>query len=183
MNRSVLGRITGAGLAAALGLVGTMTLSSGLGGASGPATSRHVLLISIDGFHQSDLVQCEANNECPNLAMLAGHGTTYTNAMTSEPSDSAPGTMALATGSDPKLTGVYYDDSYDRTMFTPAAQTGTGTQTCTSTPGAETMYAENVDVNAPTASNPNGTRTILGETLDPTQFPYAKQNGVCSPVA
>jgi hypothetical protein len=160
-----------------------MTLSSGLGGASGPATSRHVLLISIDGFHQSDLVQCEANNECPNLAMLAGHGTTYTNAMTSEPSDSAPGTMALATGSDPKLTGVYYDDSYDRTMFTPAAQTGTGTQTCTSTPGAETMYAENVDVNAPTASNPNGTRTILGETLDPTQFPYAKQNGVCSPVA
>jgi hypothetical protein len=103
--------------------------------------------------------------------------------MTSEPSDSAPGTMGIFTGADPKLTGVYYDDSYDRTMFTPAAQTSTGTQDCTGTPGAETMYAENVDTNAPTFSNPNGTRTILGETLDPTQFPDALQNGTCSPVA
>src|SRR6267143_4691173 len=26
---------------------------------------------------------------------------------------------ALTTGATPKLSGVYYDDSYDRTMFTP----------------------------------------------------------------
>jgi hypothetical protein len=160
-----------------------MALSGGFaGGAPAKGPSQHVLLISIDGFHQSDLTQCEANNECPNLASLAGYGTTYTEANTSEPSDSAPGTMGLLTGADPKLTGVYYDDSYDRTMFPPAAQTSTGTQNCSGTPGAETMFAENVDVNAPTFSNPNGTRTILGETLDPTQFPYSMQNGTCSPV-
>ena len=57
---------------------------------------------------------------------------------TSEPSDSAPGTMALLTGGDPKLTGVYYDDSYDRTMYTPAAQTSTGDPELHGPPGAET---------------------------------------------
>jgi len=59
------------------------------------------------------------------LASLAHYGTTYTDAHTSEPSDSAPGLMALATGGDPKLTGVYYDDSYDRTIYAPPAQTAT----------------------------------------------------------
>jgi hypothetical protein len=144
---------------------------------------QHVLLISIDGMHASDLTQCEANGDCPNLAMLAGDGTTYTHAMTSEPSDSAPGTMALLTGGDPKLTGVYYDDSYDRTMYQPAAQTTTSTQNCFGPAGAETMLAENVDTNAPSTANGQvGTRTILNETVDPTQLPYALQNGMCEPV-
>jgi hypothetical protein len=142
-----------------------------------------VLLISIDGFHNFDLAQCVAHGSCPNLAVLADHGTSYTNAKTSEPSDSAPGLMGLVTGGDPKLTGVYYDDSYDRTMFPPAAQTASGTQDCSGPPGAETMFAENVDVDAPTAANPNGTRPIMGARLDPTQFPYLVQNRVCSPVA
>jgi hypothetical protein len=144
---------------------------------------QHVLLISIDGLHASDLAQCEANGDCPNLAALAGDGTTYTRAMTSEPSDSAPGTMALLTGADPKLSGVYYDDSYDRTMYQPAAQTATSTQDCTGPAGAETMLAENVDTNAPsTANSQTGTRTVLNETVDPTQLPYALQNGKCQPV-
>ena len=182
MKRRVFSRVAGVGVAAALGFVGAVMVPSGLVNAGSSAPSKHVLLVSVDGLHASDLSQCEANGECPNLASLAGFGTTYSHAMTSEPSDSAPGTMGLATGADPKLTGVYYDDSYDRTMFTPAAQTSTDTQDCTGTPGTETMYAENVDVNAPTSSNPNGTRTIMNASLDPTQFPYSFQNGVCSPV-
>src|SRR5262249_1053328 len=117
------------------------------------------------------------------LAMLAGFGTTYLNAHASQPSDSAPGLMALATGGDPKLTGVYYDTSYDRTMFTPAAQTPTGTQNCSGTPGTVTGYFENVDALAPTFSNPVGNRPIIGATLDPKQYPYAIQNGKCLPVA
>ena len=91
--------------------------------------------------------------------------------------------MALLTGGDPKLTGVYYDDSYDRTMYTPAAQTPGGTQDCSGPAGAETQFAENVDAQAPTYSNPNGNRPIIGASLDPTQFPYLKQNGKCQPVA
>lgn len=149
-----------------------------------PSTAKHVLLISVDGLHASDLTKCEAAGLCPNLAMLAGDGTTYTDAHTSMPSDSAPGLMALVTGGSPKLTGVYYDDSYDRTMFAPAAQTSTSTQNCSGTPGAETMLAENVDTNAPsTANSQTGTRTILGETVDPTQLPYQLQGGQCVPVA
>ncbi|HZU80159.1 MAG TPA: alkaline phosphatase family protein [Acidimicrobiales bacterium] len=151
-------------------------------GATPPGTSRHVLLISVDGLHASDLAQCEAHGECPNLAALAGYGTTYAQARTSEPSDSAPGLMALVTGGDPKLTGVYYDDSYDRTMYPPAAQTATGTQDCSGAPGTETQYAENIDAQAPTFSNPNGTRPIMGATIDPTQLPYAKQGSKCTPV-
>jgi hypothetical protein len=184
MQRAVLRRAFAAGAASILGLIGVMSLSGGLaGGAPAKGPSQHVLLISIDGFHQSDLTQCVANNECPNLASLEGYGTSYTNARTSEPSDSAPGTMALLTGASPKLSGVYYDDSYDRTMYKPAAQETSGTQNCTGPAGAETMFAENVDVGAPTASVPTGTRPILNAHLDPTQYPYKKQSGKCSPVA
>jgi hypothetical protein len=90
--------------------------------------------------------------------------------------------MALLTGGDPRLTGVYYDDSYDRTMYTPAAQEASGIQNCTGPAGAATMFAENVDVGAPTANNQSGRRPIMNAQLDPTQFPYAVQNGKCQPV-
>ncbi|MBV9662211.1 MAG: alkaline phosphatase family protein [Acidimicrobiales bacterium] len=161
----------------------------GIAGATPASTTKHVLLISVDGLHASDLATCEANaaagrpGGCSNLAGLAGYGTTYTNAITSKPSDSAPGTMALLTGGDPRLTGVYYDDSYDRTMYAPAAQTATGIQDCSGPAGAETQFAENVDTGAPTFSNPNGTRPIMNASLDPAQFPYAKVNGKCQPVS
>jgi hypothetical protein len=91
--------------------------------------------------------------------------------------------MALVTGGDPKLTGVYYDTSYDRTLYTPAAQTPTGTQNCTGAPGTVTGYYENVDAQAPTFSNPNGTRPVVGATLDPTQYSYGKRHGRCVPIA
>jgi Type I phosphodiesterase / nucleotide pyrophosphatase len=173
-----------AGVLGAVAIAGT--LASGVvpktAGAEGRAHSRHVLLISVDGLHQYDLATCEANGTCPHLAALAGMGTTYTNAVTSEPSDSAPGLMALVTGGDPKLTGVYYDDAYDRTMYTPPAQTKTGTQDCSGPAGSETQLFENVDNGAPTFSNPNGYRPVVGDTIDPAQLPYQIQNGKCTPV-
>ncbi len=144
--------------------------------------SQHVLLLSIDGFHASDLATCEAENLCPNLASLASFGTTYTDAHTSEPSDSAPGLMALVTGGDPKLTGVYYDASYDRTVYAPPAQTPSLSQNCSGPPGYMAGYYENVDTGAPTYYNPNGRRTIIGESVDPDQLPYEWQGGKCRPV-
>jgi hypothetical protein len=156
------------------------------GGSAGAAAwhgaSKHVLLISIDGFHASDLATCEAQGLCPNLASLAHYGTTYADAHTSEPSDSAPGLMALATGGDPRLTGVYYDDSYDRTTFTPPAQTSTLSQNCTGPAGSEAPYFENVDTGAPTFFNPNGIRPIIGPTVDPAQLIRLKQRGKCRPL-
>jgi hypothetical protein len=170
--------LTAAGAMASIGISATSA-----GADQQHSRARHVLLISVDGMHNSDLGQCEATGSCPNLARLAGAGTTYTNTKASEPSDSAPGLMALVTGGDPKLTGVYYDDAYDRTLYQAAAQTPTGTQNCTGPAGTETQYFENTDVNAPTFANGEvGKRTIMNESLDPTQFAYGIQNGVCSPV-
>ena len=80
---------------------------------------RHVLLLSIDGLHALDLTTCAPSGGCPNLAALSHYGVTYTNARTTTPSDSFPGLLAQLTGGTPKTTGVYYDDSYDRTLFSP----------------------------------------------------------------
>src|SRR5262249_21670885 len=60
---------------------------------------------------------------------------------------SFPGTLAYLTGAHPATTGVYYDDSYDRTLFPPGttkAQIVAGTVK----PGTETQYAENLDYNS-----------------------------------
>jgi hypothetical protein len=159
-----------------------VTVPSGFAGAAPAKPSKHVLLISVDGLHASDLATCVSQGLCPNLKSLAGFGSTYTKAHTSEPSDSAPGLMALVTGGDPKLTGVYYDDSYDRTVYAPPAQTASGTQNCSGPAGNEAAYFENVDTQAPTFSNPNGNRQIIGERVDPAQLPYAKQQGKCQPL-
>jgi predicted AlkP superfamily pyrophosphatase or phosphodiesterase len=80
-----------------------------------------VLLISIDGMHQVDLQKWIDGNPTSALAALAKAGIVYSNARATTPSDSFPGLLALVTGGTPKSTGVYYDDSYDRTMYPPAA--------------------------------------------------------------
>jgi len=86
---------------------------------SGPAhagstksASKHVLLISIDGMHQSDLDWYIAHHPSSTLAKLTRSGAEFTNAETSNPSDSDPGGTALMTGGNPKTTGVYYDVEY-----------------------------------------------------------------------
>jgi hypothetical protein len=144
----------------------------------------HVLLISVDGLHASDVTKCIAAHLCPTIEKLSAAGTTYSNASSSLPSDSSPGIVALTTGGSPKLTGVYYDDSYDRTMFTPPAQLPTGTvQDCTAPPGAEMQYFENLDTNAPSTANGGiGSRTIMNEAIDPAQLPRALIDGKCVPV-
>ena len=146
-----------------------------------PATQRHVLLLSVDGLHASDVTRYVTTHPGSALAGLQNRGLTYTSASTSEPSDSFPGLLSMMTGASPRTTGVYYDDSYDRTYFAPPAQTATGRQDCTGTAGTETQYAENIDTHAPTAVNANGTRTLF-EGIDPAQLPYRLVNGRCVPV-
>src|SRR6516164_2716798 len=182
VNRTFRKKVILATTVSVLAALAWATVPSGSAGAAPAGAGRHVLLISIDGFHASDLATCEAQGLCPSLASLAHYGATYTDAHTSEPSDSAPGLMALATGGDPKLTGVYYDDSYDRTVYAPPAQTPSLSQNCTGAAGNAAPYFENVDTGAPTFYNPNGIRPIIGPTVDPAQLIRLKQRGMCRPL-
>ena len=77
---------------------------------------QHVLLISVDGMHQSDLNWYIANNPNSELAQLASGGAEFTNNHTADPSDSDPGGTALMTGGDPRATGVYYDVAYNHAV-------------------------------------------------------------------
>ena len=99
---------------------------------------RHVLLISVDGLHAVDLANFIKTNPASTLAKLAHQGLSYSNASSPRPSDSFPGLLALVTGGTPNSTGVWYDDSYDRSLAPPDGP-------CT--PGAEIVYDETVDFN------------------------------------
>ncbi|MGN6869109.1 MAG: alkaline phosphatase family protein [Solirubrobacteraceae bacterium] len=81
-----------------------------------PPRIQHVLLISVDGMHQSDLDWYIANNPNSELARLASGGAEFTNNHTSDPSDSDPGGTAIMTGGDPRATGVYYDVEYSHAV-------------------------------------------------------------------
>ncbi len=114
---------------------------------------RHVLLISIDGMHSVDFINCSKGGYCPNLAALAGTGVNYLNTSTSKPSDSFPGLMALMTGGSPRTYGAFYDVAYDRSLDPPALTTGNGVAgapaLCTpyGTPsGTTTEYDEGIDI-------------------------------------
>src|SRR4029077_6420411 len=82
---------------------------------------QHVLMISVDGMHQSDLDWYVAHHPSSALAKLTRSGTEYTNAATSNPSDSDPGGTALMTGGNPKSTGIYYDVEYSHKTDEPGA--------------------------------------------------------------
>ena len=69
----------------------------------------HVLLISIDGMHALDYLNCVSGGYCPTLASLGNSGVSYTRTSTARPSDSFPGLMALVTGATPKTVGAFYD--------------------------------------------------------------------------
>ncbi|HEX7932488.1 MAG TPA: alkaline phosphatase family protein [Paraburkholderia sp.] len=135
---------------------------------------QHVLLISFDGLHEQDVARCINSNACPNLALLAKAGTTYTNAYTPGLSDSFPGLAALVTGGSPKTAGLFYDVSYDRTLYAPTDSNCTGKQ------GWNVVFDETTGVDAVNG----GALTHLngGGGFNPQAIPRAMIKGVCQPV-
>ena len=104
------------------------------------ATTRHVLLLSVDGLHQSDLAWYLKTYPHSALANLVAQGTEYTHAQTTFPSDSFPGMVAQLTGGGPGTTGVFYDDTYNHQLLAP------GTIDCTTAhPGTEVSWTEAAD--------------------------------------
>ena len=134
----------------------------------------HVLLISVDGLHEQDVANCIAAKTCPTIAALAQTGVNYTNASTPGLSDSFPGLAALLTGGSPKSTGLFYDVSYDRTLYSPSDVTCTGVQ------GWSVIFDETTGID----SFNGGTRTHLdgGGAFNPQAIPHAMVNGNCMPV-
>jgi predicted AlkP superfamily pyrophosphatase or phosphodiesterase len=135
---------------------------------------KHVLLISFDGLHEQDVARCIGSNSCPNLALLAKSGMNYTNAYTPGLSDSFPGLAALVTGGSPKSAGLFYDVSYDRTLYSPS-DTG-----CTGKQGWNVVFDETTGIDGENG----GALTHLdgGGAFNPQAIPHALINGVCQPV-
>ncbi len=120
---------------------------------------RRVLLISIDGFHAVDYINCTKGVSsvnggapyCPTLAALGHNGFNYLSASTSKPSDSFPGLMAIVTGGSPRTVGAFYDVAYDRSLDPPAKTTGNGLAAGPCVAGADaigttTEYEEGIDI-------------------------------------
>lgn len=136
--------------------------------------AQHVLLISVDGLHEQDVARCIGANTCPNLALLAQSGITYTNAHTPGLSDSFPGLAALVTGGSPKSAGLFYDVSYDRTLYAPTDTTCTGKQ------GWNVVFDETTGIDAQ-----NGNALVNldgGGAFNPQAIPNARVGGACVPV-
>jgi predicted AlkP superfamily pyrophosphatase or phosphodiesterase len=81
------------------------------------STVSHVLLISIDGMHQSDLAWYVETHPKSTLAALVAQGVDFSNASTPFPSDSFPGMVGQLTGGNPRTTGIYYDDTRNHAVF------------------------------------------------------------------
>lgn len=158
---------------------------------------RHVLLISIDGMHAVDYLNCvngiagvnDGRPYCPNLASLATTGVNYVAASTSKPSDSFPGLMTIVSGATPRTMGVYYDVAYDRSLDGPAVMTGNGNGPGPCTAGAPptgftTEYEEGIDIDQTKLNGgaPGASLTDGGiASLDPTKMDRDPRAG-CAPV-
>lgn len=128
---------------------------------------KYVAAFSIDGFHSSDVDKYVAVRPKSTIASLLETGYEYSDAYTSGPSDSFPGTMNFVTGASPRTTGVWYDDTWDRTFWAPFSTTGTY---CKGPPGAEVTYDESKDYNS---------SELFSGGIDPLNLPQAILDGKC----
>jgi hypothetical protein len=137
----------------------------------------HVLLISVDGLHQQDLSWYVKTNPDSTLAALVRGGVEYRHALTPVPSDSFPGMVAQVTGGDPRVTGIYYDDTWNHDVF-PA-----GTTNCSGpVPGGEGAYTEAADINQHSLDAGQGLSGLPGSILQMTANPLDVINPANLPV-
>jgi hypothetical protein len=125
----------------------------------------HVLLLSLDGFHDFDLTNYVVAHPQSALATLVSEGRRYSNASTQTPSDSFPTTLAMATGGSPKSTGVYYDVTWDNGLSRAGSD-------C-STRGALVSYKETIN------KVTNSGDSVAD--IDSSRLPRDPDNG-CTPV-
>jgi hypothetical protein len=164
-------------LAGAAVLASSVVLAPGTASAHDRGTAKHVLLISVDGLHQSDLAWYVAQHPHSALAGLVKDGIDYTNAQTTNPSDSFPGMIAQLTGATAGQSGVYYDDTYNHALLPP------GTTNCAgATPGTEVAWTEAADINQNSIDAGQGLAGLPGSILQLTGNPVTLMNPATFPV-
>lgn len=157
----------------------------------------HVLLVSIDGMHAVDYLNCSRGIStvnggkpyCPNLAELGETAVNYLDTSTSRPSDSFPGLTAIISGASPRTAGAYYDVAYDRVLAPPTILTGNGVAGGTCIPGmpngTRTEYEEGIDKNQQYVNGIDGISTANGDggvnSIDPLKLIRDPYDG-CKPV-
>ena len=164
-----------------------------------PATQiQRVLLVSIDGMHAVDYLNCTqgvagVNNGqpyCPNLATLGQTAVNYLDTSTSRPSDSFPGLTTIISGATPRLHGAFYDVAYDRVLAPPLRITGNGLKGGVCIPnqpnGTSTEYEEGIDRNKKFLNGVDGINSSkYGDgginSIDPGKLPRDPYNN-CAPV-
>ena len=130
----------------------------------------HVLLISVDGLHSVDVANYVAAHPGSALAELSRHGVTFSNAYTPANSDSFPGLLAHVTGGSPVSGGLFYDVSYDRTIFDPTDPT------CSNGPGNTMVFDESIDKYV-------GNPPVSQNVIDPNALPrHINAEGKCVPL-
>ncbi|KIJ39829.1 hypothetical protein M422DRAFT_257430 [Sphaerobolus stellatus SS14] len=127
--------------------------------------AKFVAVLSVDGMHNSDIDKWLATGPS-NISKLLETGYRYTNAFTTGPSDSFPGSLAPFSGAIPRTTGVWYDDTFDRTFFVPSSG-------CIGPPGAEVIYDETIDFNS---------TALFSGGINPANLPQTLINGKCTNV-
>jgi hypothetical protein len=153
--------------ATALGLMSALQPALAHAGDGLDGKIKHVLLISVDGLHALDVAKYVKSHPGSALDELAEHGVTFTNARTPANSDSFPGLLALVTGGSPRTHGLFYDYSYDRTIWAP------DNTTCSGPPGTQMIFDESIDVYV------NG---VSQNVIDPNALErYIDEHGHCSP--
>ena len=187
MRRRTWWTASGIGLLALAGGALAPVASAGTGARDGEGGHPidHVIVISVDGLHQSDLQWYVAHHPGSTLAGLVSGGTSFTRARTPYPSDSFPGLVGQFTGGNPGTTGIWYDVTYNPTLLAP------GTTNCAgATPGTTVAYDESIDRNSAGIDAGQGLSGLPGSILsltgkpqnliDPAALPVDLKT--CSPV-
>ncbi len=173
----VLGAVAVAVASAGPAAAGTREGSDDHGGDDHGGRGAHVLLVSVDGLHQSDLDWYVSTHPASTMAALVAHGVDYTKASTPFPSDSFPGLVAQVTGGNPSSTGIYYDVSYNRALLPP------GTTRCAGVaPGTPVAYDESIDRDTSRLDAGQGLAGLPGSILQMTSHPVDLINRALLPV-
>src|SRR6202043_765738 len=100
---------------------------------------------------------------------LSRHASPYSNARASSNSPLDPGLLALVTGGSPVSHGLFYDVSYDRTIFDPT------NVTCSGPAGNFMVFDESIDLYSK--------NNVSQNVIDPAKLPRIRDKfGNCVPL-